>query len=77
MVGQEKQLVEKSVKIRKKARIDARICAACGCCEKECPMSAAYIYHGVAAMIDESRCVGCGRCAAQCPADAIEIYEVL
>lgn len=66
----------KSVKKRRKARVDTSACVACGCCVKVCPMKAIEIVRGIAARVDPDKCVGCGKCAAECPASVIEIREV-
>ena len=66
----------KSVKKRRKARVDTSACVACGCCVKVCPMKAIEIVRGIAARVDPDKCVGCGKCAAECPASVITIGEV-
>ena len=53
-----------------------KLCVACGCCAKACPVSAVNIYKGMYAIVDASRCVGCGRCRRECPASIIEMMEV-
>lgn len=65
----------KSVKKRRKARVDTSACVACGCCVKVCPRQALTIDRGLYAVVDRDRCVGCGRCAAECPASVIEMEE--
>ena len=60
---------------KKTAAVDSRLCVACGCCVRVCPLSAIRIAHGVTAVVDPARCVGCGRCAAECPASVIQILE--
>lgn len=66
----------KSVKKRRKARVDTSACVACGCCVKVCPMKAIEIVRGIAARADPDKCVGCGKCAAECPASVITVGEV-
>lgn len=66
----------KSVKKRRKARVDTSACVACGCCVKVCPMKAIEIVRGIAARVDPDKCVGCGKCAAECPASVITVEEV-
>ncbi len=66
----------KSVKKRRKARVDTSACVACGCCVKVCPMKAIEIVRGIAARVDPDKCVGCGKCAAECPASVITVGEV-
>lgn len=66
----------KSVKKRRKSRVDTSACVACGCCVKVCPMKAIEIVRGIAARADPDKCVGCGKCAAECPASVITVGEV-
>lgn len=66
----------KSVKKRRKARVDTSACVACGCCVKVCPTKAIEIVRGIAARVDPDKCVGCGKCAAECPASVITVGEV-
>lgn len=66
----------KSMKKRRKARVDTSACVACGCCVKVCPMKAIEIVRGIAARVDPDKCVGCGKCAAECPASVITVGEV-
>ena len=61
---------------RRKAAVEERLCVACGCCVKVCPLGAIGIVRGVTARVDGERCVGCGRCAGECPAGVIRIREV-
>ena len=60
---------------RKKALVDQRLCVACGCCVRVCPLSAIRIWNGITARVDADRCVGCGKCAAECPATIITLEE--
>lgn len=64
-------------KKRRRARVDERLCVACGCCVKVCPREAIAVVGGVCARVDEVRCVGCGKCARECPASVIDMYEVM
>lgn len=57
------------------ASVDHRLCVACGCCAKHCPLGAVRIDGGRYAQIDPKLCVGCGRCARSCPADIITLVE--
>ncbi len=57
------------------AKVDKKICVACGACTKECPKSAISIFQGCYAVIDEQNCVGCGKCAGICPAGCISFAE--
>lgn len=66
----------KSVKKRRKARVDTSACVACGCCVKVCPLGAISVYRGQFAQVDTAKCVGCGKCARECPASVITIQEV-
>lgn len=61
--------------IKKTACIDQKLCVACGCCEKVCPLGAAAVLKGMYAQIDRDKCVGCGKCASACPADIITITQ--
>ena len=61
---------------RKKALVDQRLCVACGCCVKVCPLQAIEIVRGVMAQVRQDKCVGCGKCARECPASVIKIWEV-
>ena len=65
-----------TVKKRRKAVIDKKICVACGCCVKVCPLHIIEIKKGSFAHINEENCVGCGKCAKECPASIISIKEV-
>ena len=60
---------------RRRALVNEKICVACGCCVKVCPMQAIKIVHGVYANIDQNKCVGCGKCATECPASIITLKE--
>lgn len=64
-------------KKRRRARVAARLCVACGCCVRVCPREAIAVPDGVAARVDEAKCVGCGKCARECPASVIDMYEVM
>lgn len=66
----------KTEKFRRKAFIDQKLCVACGCCVKVCPVSATEIINGIMAEADRGKCVGCGKCAKECPASVIKIEEV-
>ena len=59
------------VRKKRKASVDSRLCVACGCCVKVCPLGAIYV-----AQVNLEKCVGCGKCAKKCPASVIEIREV-
>lgn len=60
---------------RRRAKVDQRLCVACGCCVKVCPMGAIAVVKGVYAQVDAAKCVGCAKCAAACPASVIEMSE--
>lgn len=60
---------------RRRALVNEKICVACVCCVKVCPMQAIDIVHGVYANIDQNKCVGCGKCATECPASIITLKE--
>ena len=68
--------MQEIVRKKKKAMVDQRICVACGCCVKVCPLQAIQIHCGLYAVVDPMKCVGCGRCAKECPASIIQIQEV-
>ena len=59
----------------KKAFIDQKLCAACGCCLTACRSGAISIPRGVYAVVEKGKCVGCGMCAKECPASIITIRE--
>lgn len=58
---------------KRKARVDARVCVACGCCIKVCQKNAIAVPQGVCAEINSELCVGCGKCARECPASVITL----
>lgn len=60
-------------KITRKAKIDTKLCVACGSCVKVCPKAAIVIVKGKHAQINEKICIGCGKCKVTCPASVIEI----
>ena len=64
------------VRKKRKASVDSRLCVACGCCGKVCPLGAIYVADGMWAQVNLEKCVGCGKCAKKCPASVIEIREV-
>ncbi len=61
----------------RRARVNARLCVACGCCIRVCPRGAIAVPDGVCARVDEAECVGCGKCARECPASVIDMREVM
>lgn len=65
-------------KKRKKriSQVDKKLCVACGCCVKVCPVEAISIYRGVYAQVDAAACAGCRKCVAECPASVIDMTEV-
>ena len=64
------------VRKKRKASVDSRLCVACGCCVKVCPLGSIYVAGGMWAQVNLEKCVGCGKCAKECPASVIEIREV-
>ena len=64
------------VRKKRKASVDSRLCVACGCCVKVCPLGAINVADGMWAQVNLEKCVGCGKCAKKCPASVIEIREV-
>lgn len=65
-----------SIKKRKKAFVDQKLCVACGCCVKVCPLKAIDVLKGITAHVNTDKCVGCGKCAKECPASVITVQEV-
>jgi heterodisulfide reductase subunit A-like polyferredoxin len=50
------------------ARVDPKLCAACGLCVEVCPYGARRLEPGMAhAEVIEVLCQGCGACVAACP----------
>lgn len=66
----------KKLFLKKKAVINEKICVACGCCVKVCPLSAIKICNGITAKINVDKCVGCGKCISECPASIISLKEL-
>lgn len=62
-------------KITRKAMIDTKYCAGCGCCIKACPRGAVRVLEGVYATVNQDRCIGCGLCTKACPTSAITIGQ--
>lgn len=61
---------------KRKAVVDQKLCVACGCCVKVCPLQAISVWQGRYAVVSD-KCVGCGKCAKECPATVIglEVQE--
>lgn len=57
------------------ARVNTKICVACGECQNVCPKGAARVFKGKYARVEEALCIGCGLCAKNCPAGCIELGE--
>ena len=55
------------------ASVDSEACAACGLCEKRCPMHAVGLFEDSEARVDEARCIGCGVCTPTCPTGAVTL----
>lgn len=68
--------MEKKIRKKKKAFVNAEDCVACGCCVKVCPKNAIEIWHGIMARINKEQCIGCGKCVRECPASVIQLQEV-
>lgn len=68
--------MEKKIRKKKKAFVNAEDCVACGCCVKVCPKNAIEIWHGIMARINKEQCIGCGKCVKECPASVIQLQEV-
>ncbi|WP_066548164.1 4Fe-4S binding protein [Clostridium sp. AT4] len=47
------------VRKKRKASVDSRLCVACGCCVKVCPLGAIYVAGGMWAQVNLEKCVGC------------------
>lgn len=62
--------------VRKLAKVDKNLCAACGACAKVCPRAAISIYNGIHALVDSSKCIGCSLCAKECPASIISMEKL-
>ncbi len=58
------------------SKVERKLCVACGCCAKICPVSAIRIHKGIYAQINEEKCAGCAKCVAECPASIISMAEV-
>lgn len=58
---------------KKYAKVERKVCVACGACMKECPKSVISIWKGCHAVVDEQKCLGCGKCAHVCPAGCISV----
>ena len=54
------------------AQADSDACAACGVCEKRCPMEAVTVIEE-AARVNGDLCIGCGVCTTTCPTGAVEL----
>ncbi len=61
---------------KRRAVVDQKLCVACGCCVKICPVQAISVWKGLFAVVGD-KCVGCGKCAKECPASviALEVRE--
>ena len=57
---------------KKRAVVDQRLCVACGCCVKVCPMQTIVVQKGLFAVVGD-KCVGCGKCVKECPASVIQL----
>ncbi len=62
-----------SIKVSRKAHIDARLCDGCDACMKRCRFGA--IMDSVPRKIDEFKCEGCGVCGLVCSRGAISFFE--
>lgn len=64
-----------SVKLKtaRKAKVDTKLCVACGSCVKICLKAAIVIVKGTHAQVNEETCIGCGKCKVICPASVIGI----
>jgi ferredoxin len=62
--------------VKPKARVDIKICLACGGCISVCPQNAIDMYGG-RAFVKEDECISCAICIRICPIGAIsgEVYK--
>ena len=61
--------------IKRRTFVETKLCVACGCCKKACPLAAIDIHKGMYAYVNEA-CVACGLCVSACPASVISLVEV-
>lgn len=61
--------------MKRVAKVDRKVCVACGACAKVCPKGAISVWKGCFARVAEETCVGCGKCAGTCPAGCIAVVE--
>jgi Na+-translocating ferredoxin:NAD+ oxidoreductase subunit B len=57
------------------AHVNTELCAACGTCEKRCPMEAIAVGDEGVAEVKEEFCIGCGVCNPTCDAGAVDLVE--
>ena len=57
------------------ARVDEKVCMACGSCLDACQVGAIHLEDGKTAKADPDKCLGCGICALSCPEDAISLLR--
>jgi Na+-translocating ferredoxin:NAD+ oxidoreductase subunit B len=57
------------------AQVNREICAACGTCEKRCPMQAIAVGEEGVAEVKEESCIGCGVCTPTCETGAVDLVE--
>lgn len=76
--GHDRAYVKKFVApSRFKARVDSKLCTACGTCAERCFFDAVSMEGpDDTAFIDADKCMGCGICVPTCPGDAITYEEV-
>jgi NAD-dependent dihydropyrimidine dehydrogenase PreA subunit len=55
------------------AKVDDKLCAACGACESACPFNAIKVEES--ANVTWEKCMGCGVCEGQCPNGAISLVR--
>ena len=61
------------------AKVDEKLCAGCGICERQCPYKAITIIDigesRKRANVNDAMCKGCGTCGAYCPGGAIRMQH--
>lgn len=56
---------------RRRLRIDAASCRACGLCERACPMGLTIVEHRDVGILPHRDCAKCSECVAACPVGAL------
>ena len=53
------------------AKVDEKLCTACGICAEACPVDAITVEEQ--AKVATEACTECGACEAECPMEAIKV----